>query len=121
MGDVSIATGESAYPLISECAEKMMRKFGGNIRVYKIRNDFFGDSVTVAGLVVGRDIIAQLKDKPLGTRLVLPRIMLRELGDVFLDGTTVPALSNALGVKIQIIQPDGESFVGGLIGVNANE
>lgn len=119
VGEVSIATGESAYPLISECAAVVEQKFGGKIRVYKIRNDFFGTSVTVAGLIVGRDIIAQLSGKPLGERLVLPRVMLRELGDVFLDGCTVEKLSQALGVPVQMILSDGESFVKGLIQENA--
>lgn len=120
IGKVSIATGESAYPLISECAKRLEEKFGGKINVYKIRNDFFGNSVTVAGLVVGRDIIKQLKNKPLGDKLILPRIMLRELGDVFLDGTTVPQLKKALGVSVEFIQPDGENFVKGLIGATDN-
>lgn len=115
VGELSIATGESAAPLITECALKVQKKFGGKINVYKIRNDFFGSTVTVAGLVVGRDIFNQLSGKPLGSRLVLPKVMLREFGDVFLDGTTVSELSEKLGVKVQIIQPDGESFVKALI------
>ncbi len=64
---------------------------------------------------MGRDIFNQLSGKPLGSRLVLPKVMLREFGDVFLDGTTVSELSEKLGVKVQIIQPDGESFVKALI------
>ena len=119
VGEASIATGESAYPLISECAAAVEKKFGGKIRVYKIRNDFFGSTVTVAGLIVGRDLIAQLGGKPLGDRLVLPRVMLREFGEVFLDGCTVKKLSQALGVPVQMIASDGESFVKGLIRENA--
>jgi NifB/MoaA-like Fe-S oxidoreductase len=119
-GEISIATGESAYPLICECAKKTQEKLGGKIRVYKIRNDFFGESVTVAGLIVGRDIAAQLKGKPLGHALILPRVMLRETCDVFLDGMTLSELERELGVKIKVIQPDGESFVKEIIGVKQN-
>lgn len=111
VGEMSIATGLSAKPLIERCAQKLTAKFGGKIHVYGIRNDFFGESVTVAGLVVGRDIAAQIGGKPLGERLVLPRIMLREFQSVFLDGYTVERLESELKVKVQIIQPDGESFV----------
>lgn len=121
VGEASIATGVSAYPLIRECADEIERKFGGKIHVYAIVNDFFGHSVTVAGLVVGRDLFAQLQDKQLGTRLILPRVMLREFGEnVFLDGMTVRELSERLRVPIQIIQSDGESFVRGLIGAKEN-
>ncbi len=115
VGELSIATGESAYPLISDCAAKVQKKFGGKIKVYKIKNDFFGPTVTVAGLIVGRDIFRQLSGKKLGERLVLPKVMLREFGDVFLDGTTVSELGAKLGIKVQTIQPDGESFVKALI------
>ena len=88
--------------------------------MYKIRNDFFGESVTVAGLIVGRDIAAQLKGKPLGHALILPRVMLRETCDVFLDGMTLSELERELGVKIKVNQPDGESFVKEIIGVKQN-
>ncbi len=120
IGDASIATGESAYELINGCARRLTQKYGGKIRVYKIRNDFFGETVTVAGLITGGDIAAQLKGKPLGTRLILPRVMLKEFGDVFLDGYTVKRLSDELGVRVQIIRPDGESFVKEIIGVKDN-
>lgn len=121
IGNVSIATGESAYPLISECAAIVHNKFGGNINVYKISNDFFGNTVTVAGLVVGKDLINQLQGKVLGDRLLLPKIMLKEFGDVFLDGSTVTSVSRALGVNVQMIDPDGRSFVKALIGAKEDE
>ncbi len=120
VGEASIATGESAYPIISECAKRLTEKFGGTLNVYKITNRFFGDSVTVAGLIVGKDLSEQLAGKPLGNRLILPRIMLREFGDVFLDGYTVERLGRELKIKIQIIQPDGESFVREIIGAKEN-
>ena len=121
VGEVSIATGESAYPLIRKSADIIEKKYGGKIHVYAVKNEFFGESVTVAGLVVGRDIISQLRGQRLGSKLFIPRVMLREFGDVFLDGTTVGELSDALGVKVQVLSPDGESFVKGLIGVDIDE
>lgn len=109
----SVATGMDAYPHIKECAEKLAAKSGGRINVYGIRNDFFGPSVTVAGLVTGGDILNQLQGKEIGSCLILPRCMFKEFHDVFLDNMTVNELSEKLGVKIKIIDTDGYSFVKG--------
>lgn len=115
IGEVSIATGKSAFKLIKEHADKLTSLFGGKIRVYQVENDFFGETVTVAGLIVGRDILNRLKGEPLGEKLVLPRTMLREFGDVFLDNMTVSELSGKLGVPVQISAADGEGFVKALL------
>ena len=50
---------------------------GRKVHIYPIRNDFFGEKITVAGLITGQDLIAQLKDKPLGYRLILPAVMFK--------------------------------------------
>ena len=113
VGECSIATGVDAYPTIREAAKKLTDKFGGEIKVHKIHNEFFGDSVTVAGLVTGGDILKQLAGKSLGERLIIPRCMLKEFKDVFLDNMSVKELSSKLGVKIKIIDADGFSFVKG--------
>ena len=66
--------------------------------VYPIRNDFFGHKITVSGLITGKDLIAQLRGKPLGQRLLLPSSMLRYHQNVFLDDVTVEQVEQALGV-----------------------
>lgn len=109
----SIATGEDAYPFIKEAADKLSAKTGGKINVYAIRNEFFGPSVTVAGLVTGGDIYNQLCGKEIGSCLILPRCMFKEFHDVFLDNMTVDELSKKLGVSVKIIDTDGYSFVKG--------
>lgn len=115
-GKCAIATGESAARLIRRCAERLSAKFGGEVDVYAIRNDFFGDTVTVAGLVTGRDIYAQLRGKDLGERLIVPSVMLREFKDVFLDDMRMSELADKLGVPVQAIPPGGYDFVRCLLG-----
>ncbi len=109
---ISCATGYAAYDIICELAENAMQSVKGlNINVYRIRNDFFGERITVAGLLTGTDIAAQLKDAArngeLGEKLLLPRVMLRSEGDLFLDGMTPSELSEKLGVSIAFIESDG--------------
>ena len=114
---LSIATGHAAYGFISECAKKVMAKFPNvRVNVYEIRNDFFGESVTVAGLVTGVDLLAQLSDKELYGELLLPVTMLRHGGDLFLCGTSKDELSEKLGVSITLCETDGYDFLDKIIG-----
>lgn len=105
---LSIATGEAAFPLLKELADSACEKFR-NIRVdvYKIKNEFFGESVTVAGLIVGRDLINQLSGKELGQELLIPSVMLRFEGDMFLDDVTLEEASERLNIKITPSNSDG--------------
>ena len=83
---VSIATGHSAYEFMCEMAKCIMEKCPNvQIDVYKIINNFFGDTITVSGLVTATDIIDQLKDKNLGETLYIPRSMLKADEEIFLD------------------------------------
>lgn len=105
---LSIATGDAAYPLLKELAEAACEKFSNiKVDVYKIINEFFGESVTVAGLIVGRDLIGQLKDKDLGDELLIPSVMLRFEGDLFLDNVSIDEASEELGIKITPSNSDG--------------
>ena len=108
----SIATGVLAYDFI--CG--LVNRLGSDkIRVYSIKNNFFGEHITVSGLVTGGDIIAQLKDKPIGEMLLIPTAMLRHDEDIFLDNVTVAEVENALGVKIVKVQNDGFEFLEALL------
>ncbi|MCL2797468.1 MAG: DUF512 domain-containing protein [Firmicutes bacterium] len=108
---VSLATGVSAYPFIKQKAQILSEKFNVQIYVYAIENRFFGPSVTVAGLLTGSDLASGLKGKPLGEVLLLPSVMFRSGSEEFLDNMTLSGLSEILGVPIQKIPPNGESFV----------
>lgn len=109
--EVSIATGAAAYRFISSLADTLTEKTGIKIHVYKIRNNFFGETVTVAGLVTGGDIAEQLDGMPLGKRLILPYVMLRAERDLFLDGMTPAQLSERLSVPVTFSESDGASFI----------
>ncbi len=101
-------TGEAAYDHICALVEAAKEKIPGLVGdVAKIRNDFYGPSITVAGLLVGRDIIAQLRARGHHGRLILPSCMLRAEGDLFLDDTTLPQLSEALGAAVTVAGPTG--------------
>lgn len=113
---VSFATGYAAYEFIKELAEKAEEAVRGlKINVFKIKNNFFGESITVSGLLTGKDLSEQLKpyaeSGSLGQTLYLSRNMLRAEGDLFLDGMTPDELSGKLGgVKIEFLQNDGAEF-----------
>ena len=105
-------TGEAAYGHICALLEAAKAKFPfleGDVAC--IRNDFYGESITVAGLLVGRDIIAQLCARGHHRRLILPSCMLRAEGDLFLDDTTLPQLSDSLGVSVTVIGPSGDELL----------
>ncbi|MDE7278650.1 MAG: DUF512 domain-containing protein, partial [Oscillospiraceae bacterium] len=104
----SIATGELAYKYICELVENAQKTWHTiNCRVYKIINDFFGETITVTGLITGRDLIAQLKGKPLGDTLLLSTSMVRRDDMVFLDDITVADVERELGVSVRIVENDG--------------
>ena len=122
---ISIVTGEAAYGLIKTLADDIVgRDAPGTpsvkkgappikIEVYKIKNNFFGENVTVAGLVTGRDMIEQLlpyKDH-LGDELLIPAVMLRYERDLFLDNTSVGDIETKLGIKVKIVENNAEDFI----------
>lgn len=114
----SIATGAAAFPMINALAEKLCADFPMlSCRVYKIRNDFFGESITVAGLVTGGDLIAQLRDRELGDYLLISSSMLRSGEELFLDDVTVDDAEKALGVPLRISAADGSSLCADIMNI----
>ncbi len=108
----TIATGAAAAPsmalLLDEAAVTCDNLNG---KVVEIRNDFFGHRVSVAGLITGQDLIAQLKGRDLGERVLISANMLRDGGDVFLDDYTPQQVSDALGVPIVPVEIDGADLL----------
>lgn len=113
----SVATGTSAAPFLQQLAVKAKEKYPNlDCRVYPIINHFWGETITVAGLVTAGDMMEQLKGQELGEVLFLPDCMLRHQQDFFLDDKTVQDVENALGVKVQVIPAGGEEFAFAITG-----
>ena len=113
---VSIATGKISYQFIRKLANKLEEKFEGlKINIYAIENDFFGPLITVTGLIVGTDLINQLKDKELGECLILASNMLKDDTDIFLDNTTLSEINQKLNIPIKVADTNGESFINTII------
>ncbi len=115
---VSVCTGVAAYPTIRAMAERLMEAVPGlTIHVYEIVNRFFGESVTVAGLLTGRDMAEQLEGRDLGDELIIPENTLRADEAMFLDDMTPEELSERLSVPIRAGKNDGAAFVREMLGV----
>ena len=115
---ITAITGTAAYPLIKELAILTEKRYNNlEINVIEIKNRFFGESVTVAGLLTGQDILSQLEGVDLGDELLIPDSALRDGEEVFLDDITVTQLSGKLGVAVTSCVADGygllEKFLGG--------
>ena len=108
----SMATGHLAAPEIRRMADRMMEAFPQlEIAVYPVTNYFFGEQITVSGLITGADLMEQLQGRPLGRCLLLPCNMLRRGEDIFLDDVRVGEVEKALQVPINIVKSSGYDFV----------
>ena len=118
-GKISIATGRLAAPTLRKLAKQVAEQFPEvEVNVYDIRNDFFGERITVAGLITGQDLIAQMKEKEIGDRLLIPECMMRSGETVFLDDITLDQVQSALQVPITIVKSSGMDFVRSIIDEN---
>ena len=114
--ELSIATGKLAYHFISEMAAQVTALCPQiTVHVYAIRNDFFGEMITVSGLLTGQDLLAQLKEQRLGEKLLLPQNILKSDEAVFLDDMTLAELEKALQVPIDIVKSSGQDFLDAIL------
>ena len=116
---LSVVTGRLVYPYIRQMAEEIMKEFPQKtIQVLPIRNDFFGEMITVTGLLTGTDIIAQCKDKELGSRFLLPENLLRSGETVLLDDITTDDIQKSLQVTVDIVKSSGYGFLDTILYAN---
>ena len=87
------------------------------VSVYKIENEFFGKTITVAGLITATDLLKQLKGKKLGEELLIPKVMLKSDEDIFLDSITLEDFQERLGTKVRAVDVDGHSFVKSILDI----
>lgn len=113
---LTVATGYLAYPYIKDMCRKVTELYPDiDIRVHAIRNDFFGERITVSGLLTGQDIRDQLLGQELGGGLLLPQNVLRSGESVFLDDLTVADLEETLQVPIYIVKSSGYDFLDSIL------
>jgi len=115
---VTVATGVAAYNMLSSFSDKLSSLCPGlKITVVKIINEFFGESITVSGLLTGQDIYSQLEGMELGDELLIPAAALRADDEDFLCGMTLKELSDRLGIKITPVGNDGYEFAEAIFGI----
>ncbi len=111
-GSFTLITGTSGYKellLVSEAIEKENKEI--QIKVLEIVNDFFGESITVAGLLTGRDIVRALKNNNIKGKVIMPRNMLRAGEKVFLDDMTIEDIERDTGSNIIVVDYTGEDLI----------
>lgn len=114
---VSLVTGRLAAPFLREMADAFMKEFPGyEVEVVDIRNDFFGEKITVSGLITGQDLLAQTKEKEIGNVLAIPCNMLRMGEKVFLDDVTVEDVEKTLQVPVLIVKSSGLALLEAMFG-----
>ncbi len=119
--EVSVITGVAAEPFVRSLADALTKKVKGlKINVYKVVNNFFGDKITVTGLLCGCDIKEQIGGKNIGEELIISKAMLRAEEDILLDDVTVEELEEYFGVPITAIYNDGYEFVSAILGEEGN-
>ncbi|MEG0615786.1 MAG: DUF512 domain-containing protein, partial [Oscillospiraceae bacterium] len=115
---ISLATGAAAYNLISNIVEKSKEMWHNlDCEVYQIINHYFGENVVVAGLITGQDLIAQLKGKDLGEKLLIPSAMIKKDSDLFLDDITISQVEKELSVKVKTVENDGYALLDSILGI----
>lgn len=116
---VSVATGVASREHVEQMCKRLCERIEGlEIKVYTIINNFFGNEITVSGLLTGADIYDQLKDEELFDELILPPNVLRAEGDLFLCGMSIDELREKLGTKISLSGDDGRGFICSILGLS---
>lgn len=112
----TIATGKLAGPFLKELVKDLNAVYPNiHVDVVEVTNDFFGPQITVSGLLTGQDIVAQLKNRTLGSELLLPVNVLRSGEDVLLDDMHINEIEKTLQVPVRIVQSNGNDLFDALV------
>lgn len=116
---VGVVTGTAAKEVLQGLVAKLVNLEPNlDVHIYAIQNHFFGEQITVAGLVTGSDIIDQLKGKILGEEILVPEVMLKHDEDIFLDDISLGEVERALNVKVTKVCNNGKAFIDALLGIH---
>ena len=116
---VSVATGKLAYPTLVQITGKIKDKFPNvEVYVYLIKNYYFGETITVSGLITGGDLVSQLKGKELGDELLIPGNMLKADENIFLDDLTLDIVESDLQTNINVVKSSGVCLLESILGNN---
>lgn len=115
--NITLACGTGVAEFMQSLMNKITAKFNNvRINVVGIKNNFFGGGINVSGLVTGQDLIAQLSDKNLGDRLLIPSVMLRREGDIFLDDVSLEDVEKTLNVPVIPVANNGDELLRAILG-----
>ena len=115
---VTLVTGAAVHSTMCDLAEEITKKYPYiKINVEKIINNFFGEQITVSGLLCGCDIIEQLREKNLGDNLIITKNMLRDGENVLLDDVTTEDIERELDTKIIAVGDDGYELLEAILGI----
>ena len=120
--EATIATGVLIAPTIEKLCGEVCKVYPNlHVTVVPIINHFFGETITVSGLLTGKDIIEQLSGREIRGKLILPENLLRSGEDVLLDDKTVSDIENALQTRVRIVKSEGYDFVESLVEEGEND
>ncbi|MEW6408855.1 MAG: DUF512 domain-containing protein [Nitrospirota bacterium] len=109
-------TGIAFTPYLTRAINRLREQYGIKIKLFTIKNNFFGDTVTVTGLITGSDLLMALKDTPLGDVLLVPSVTLKDDTDIFLDDITLSDLEKELGIEVKKINADARGLINAVTG-----
>lgn len=114
---VTLAAGEASAPLFEELIDLFHKKwYNISVNVVAVQNRFFGSKITVSGLLTGSDLLKAFEGKPLGDRLLIPKAMLKNDENIFLDDIPLEQLSRTLNVPVIPVANDGMELLTNLLG-----
>jgi len=119
--EISVVTGTLFYNILKDISNKIEEKYHTKIHLYPITNNFYGDTITVSGLITGGDIINQLRGKNLGQGLLLPKSLLKKNEDLLLDNVTLGEISKELKIDVIPVNPHGGDFLRKTLGLEETD
>ncbi len=111
---IATFTGASFMPYLSEFKKKLDHIEGLDLEVFEVENRFFGSSVTVAGLLTGKDILKTLIGRTKAECLLVPDVALRDDSNLFLDNVKLKDLEEALGIPVKAIDSTPQGLLEGI-------